>query len=51
MRLSKSTRDALREALADAEVYVTQIPDTCEEEHLEAVFQYHPHPRRHASQI
>jgi len=31
LRLSKSTKDALREALVDAEVFVTQIPSTCEE--------------------
>jgi len=31
LRLSKSTRDARREALADAEVFVTQIPAACEE--------------------
>jgi len=32
LRLSKSTRDALREALADAEVLMTQIPAICGEE-------------------
>jgi len=32
LRLSKSTRNALREALADAEVFVTQIPAICGEE-------------------
>jgi len=32
LRLSKSTRDALRETLADVKVFVTQIPATCEEE-------------------
>jgi len=31
LRLSKSTRDTLREALADEEVFVTQIPATCKE--------------------
>jgi len=31
LRLSKPTRDALREALADAEIFVTQIPATCQE--------------------
>ena len=30
LRLFKSIRDALREALADAEVFVTQIPAICE---------------------
>jgi len=32
LRLFKSTRDALREALADAEVFMTQIPAICGEE-------------------
>ena len=32
LRLSKSTRDALREALADAEVVIAQIPAMCREE-------------------
>jgi len=32
LRLSKSTKDTLREALADAKVFVTQIPATCQEE-------------------
>jgi len=32
LRLSKSIRDALREALAEAEVFVTQIPAICAEE-------------------
>jgi len=31
LRLSKPTRDALRETLADAKIFVTQIPATCEE--------------------
>ena len=31
LRLSKSTRDALREALADAKIFVTQIHAICEE--------------------
>jgi len=31
LRLSKSTRDALREALADAEIFVTQILAICSE--------------------
>jgi len=29
IRLFKSTKDALREALADAEIFVTQIHATC----------------------
>src|SRR4051812_40106806 len=35
LRLSKSTREALREALADAEVFVTQLPigSTIDEPH------------------
>ena len=32
LRISKSIRDAIREALANAEVFVTQISATCEEE-------------------
>ena len=32
LRHSKSKRDALREALADAEVFITQISATCHEE-------------------
>ena len=32
LRLFKSTRNALREALADAEVFITQIPTMCREE-------------------
>jgi len=32
LKLSKSTREALREALADSEVFLTQIPATPEEE-------------------
>ena len=32
LRLSKFTRDALREALADAEIFVTQIPAICADE-------------------
>ena len=32
LRLSKSTRDALREALANAEIIMTQIPAICGEE-------------------
>jgi len=32
LRLSKSTRDALREALENAEIFVTKIPIICEEE-------------------
>ena len=32
LRLFKSTRDTLREALADAKVFVTQISATCQEE-------------------
>jgi len=31
-RLTESTRDVLREALADAEVFMTQIPTICREE-------------------
>ena len=31
LRLFKSTRDALREALADAEIFITQIPAICGE--------------------
>ena len=30
LRLSKSTRNAFREALVDAEVFMTQIPAICE---------------------
>jgi len=32
LRLSKSTRDALREALVDVEIFVTQIPGIYEAE-------------------
>jgi len=32
LRLSKSTRDALREALADALIFMTQISAICVEE-------------------
>jgi len=32
LRLSKSTRNALREALEDAEIFITQIPAICGEE-------------------
>jgi len=32
LRLSKSTKDALREALADAEIFVIQFPALCAEE-------------------
>ena len=32
LRLSKSTRDALREALADAKIFITQIPAMSGEE-------------------
>ena len=32
LRLSKITRDALRKALADAEIFMTQIPAICGEE-------------------
>jgi len=32
LRLSKSTKDAFRKVLADAEFFVTQIPAICEEE-------------------
>jgi len=32
LRLFKSTRNALREALVDAEVFMTQIPAICGEE-------------------
>jgi len=32
LRLFKSTKDTLREALADGEVFVTKIPAICEEE-------------------
>jgi len=32
LRLSKSTRDALREALVDTEVFITQFSAICEEE-------------------
>ena len=32
LRLSKSIRDALREVLADAEIFLTQIATICEEE-------------------
>jgi len=32
LRLFKYTRDTLREALADAEVFITQIPAMCGEE-------------------
>ena len=35
LRLSKSTREALREALADAEVFMTQIPAEPQEENKE----------------
>jgi len=31
LRLSKSTRDILREALADADIFITQIPAICAE--------------------
>ena len=31
LRLFKSTRDVLREALADAEIFATQVPAICEE--------------------
>ena len=56
LRLFKSTRDALREALANAEVFITQIPATREEEdgghchHASNSFLHHLHPRRQASQ-
>ena len=32
LRLSKSTREALREELADSEAYIAQIPAVCKEE-------------------
>ena len=32
LRLSKSIRDALREALVDEEVFITQIPAICAED-------------------
>ena len=32
LRLFKPTRNALREVLADAEIFLTQIPTICEEE-------------------
>jgi predicted CoA-binding protein len=32
LRLSKTTREALREALADSEVFLAQMPATAEEE-------------------
>ena len=35
LRLSKSTREALREALADAEIFMTQIPIGPQEENKE----------------
>ena len=35
LRLSKSTREALREALTDAEVFMTQIPAELKEENKE----------------
>src|SRR4051812_9268446 len=40
LRLSKSTREALREALADAEVFVTQLPTgpAIEEPHSLSIF-------------
>jgi len=45
LRLSKSTREALREALANAEVFMTQIPGGPQEEDVEDclhVFQNDP---------
>src|SRR5436189_1175899 len=40
LKLSKSTREALREALADAEVFVTQLPigSTIDELHRRSIF-------------
>ena len=32
LKLPKSTRDALKEALADAKIFIIQIPAICEEE-------------------
>ena len=62
LRLFKSTRDALREALADAEIFMSQIPAICGEEdgnHCHQISKQFPispspqkthlHPRRHAS--
>jgi len=50
LKLFKSTRDALRKALADAEVFITQIPATCQEKddnhchHASSSFSASPSP-------
>ena len=55
LRLFKFTTDALREALADAEVFITQIPTMCREETIDTAitprssFFASASPRRHAS--
>jgi len=53
LRFSKSIRDVLREALADAEVFMIRISAICGEEddnHFHHTSkQFHLHPRRHAN--
>src|SRR4051812_6114982 len=53
LKLFKSTREALREALTDAEVFATQLPigssiDEPQPERLLCSDRYCLHPRRHA---